>query len=538
MKKYLLVAFLFGSAFSVYSQFILSSGANVVVNSGSQIVAASIVNNGGTINNSGTISLSGNLTNNTSTLLNSSSSGTISFDGSSAQEITGDTDAEFYGTLKINNSSGVALTNTSTGSDQTVNGTLNFVSGKLSLNSFNLTLGSTDPTGVSSSAYIVTNSSGSLKRSVPADGSSTIVYNIGNSTYDPLSLQNGAAATTDVYSVRVADGKPSSFSGTTHIVNRYWVVSEANSGGSDITLTTQWNGAEELTGFDRSKSCIGKTTDNGATVNWGTDGSASGTDPYTKSEASLTSFGTFMVGDYYYGGIVIDLKAFLAAAYNTGNDNMDKTLNTAGLLPTTDPYSLSTTVSSVPTNAVDWVKIELRDAADNTSVLYSFARFIDQSGQVIEEDGSNFKMTGVASGSYYIAILHRNHFGVMSNSTVDLSNSPSLSFKTAQATAWQDGTISTNAAMKEVETGVFALWDGDANDDGSVKYNGASNDKNEILSVVGLSTPNNIISSYSDSDVNMDGEVKYNGASNDKNEVLGIVGLSTPSAIKSQHLPN
>jgi hypothetical protein len=36
----------------------------------------------------------------------------------------------------------------------------------------------------------------------------------------------------------------------------------------------------------------------------------------------------------------------------------------------------------------------------------------------------------------------------------------------------------------------------------------------------------------------MNGEVKYNGSSNDKNQILSVVGLSTPNAIKTAHIPN
>jgi len=538
MKKYLLFAFLFWSVVSVYSQVVISTGSHLVVNSGSVVVVNDIDNSGGVINNNGELKVLGNITNNTSGLFESTSTGTLSFEGSSAQEITGNYDVGFYGVVDINNSNGVNLTNTATGSNQSINGTLNFTSGKFLLNSFNLTLGSIDPTGTGTLTYIVTNSTGVVKRSVPADGSTVVTFPVGKSAYNPLLLQNSVASTTDTYSVKVVDSKPSNFSGTSHIVDRSWVITETVPGNSELTITTQWNSTEELTSFDRTVSTIGITTDDGTTVDWGSTSAATGSDPYTQTRSGVTDVGTLMVGDYYYGGISINLQAFLAAAYNSENGNMDKTLNTAGLIPTTDPYSLGTTVNSIPSNAVDWVKIELRDKNDITSILYSFARFINQSGQIIEEDGSNLNLTGVVKDSYYIAIVHRNHFGVISSSTVNLDSSPSLSFKTSQSNAWQDPTISSNAAMKEVEAGVFALWDGDANGDGEIKYNGTTNDKNEILSVVGLSTPNNIVSSYSDSDANMDGEVKYNGTSNDKNEILGVVGLSTPNAIKTEHLPN
>jgi len=539
MKKITLILLLAFASYFGHTQVTMVSGSTMNVDAGTTIIIEGFLTTTNTnLINEGTVLLEGDLENNTSDLFDASSSGTFTFGGSSAQEITGDNDVGFYGTVDIDNSNGVSITSTSTGADQTINGTLNFTSGLLTLNAFDILIGSTDPTNTTTAKYLQTNSTGVVNRSVPADGSTDVTFPVGNSAYNPIILKNSATATTDVYGVMVTDSKPASFTGTTHIVDRSWEISESVADDSDLTITTQWNDSEELTSFDETKSCVGVTTNAGATVSWGTSGSATGSDPYVRSQSGYTSVGAFMVGDYYYSGIEIDLQLFLAAAYNTTNLNMDKALNDASLLPTTDPYGLSTTVSSIPSTAVDWIKIELRDANDNTTVLYSFARFINQSGQVIEEDDSNFNMKGVTSGSYYIAVHHRNHFAVVSSSTVDLSSSPTLSFITAQATAYQDVTITTNEAMKQVEDGDWALWDGDANADGSIKYNGTSNDKNEILGIVGLSTPNTIVSSYSDSDLNMDGEVKYNGTSNDKNEILGIVGLSTPNDIKTEHLPN
>jgi hypothetical protein len=91
--------------------------------------------------------------------------------------------------------------------------------------------------------------------------------------------------------------------------------------------------------------------------------------------------------------------------------------------------------------------------------------------------------------------------------------------------------------MKEVETGVWALWAGDANGDGYVKYNGTNADRVSILTDVGTSTPGNIVTnSYSKTDVNLDGEIKYNGTNADRVSVLSIVG--NPGNIFEQHLPN
>lgn len=537
MKKVLLLAFLFGSAFSVYAQLVLSSSSQLVINSGSVVVANDVISNGGTITNNGEITILGDVTNNSGTLMDASS-GTVTFSGSSAQEITGTASSTFYGTININNSNGVALTATNTGADQSISGTLNFTSGKLTLNGFNLSIGTTNPTGVDASKYIVTNGVGSVKRSVPADGSTSVTFPIGNSAYNPITFQNSATGTTDNYAVRVSDSKPVNFAGTAHIVNRSWIVGEDTPDGSDLTVTTQWNAGEELADFDRVSSTVGTTSNNGTTVDWGSNSSASGSGPYANTTSGITSTGTLMEGDSYYSGLIIDLKAFLAGAYNATNDNMDKTLN--ALLPLTDPYGLSTTVSSVPATAVDWIKIELRDAGNHATVLHSFARFIDQDGQVINEDGTDCKMTGVISGSYYVAVVHRNHFGIVSNNTVNLASSPTLSFESVQALAWQNGSVTTNAAMKEVETGVFAMWDGDANGDGQVQYaSGANSDQVTVLNSVGSTTPGNIVSNtYSNSDVNIDGDIQYaSGANSDQVSILNVVGSTTPGNILSAHIP-
>ncbi len=542
VRVIILAAFIFGSSTNIIGAKIkLSGSASLRINSSVILSATSIENNStGTILNNGTIELTGNIINNNGTLIDASSTGTIKIKGTSGQQtITGTSGCEFYGTVEINNTDGLAFTDDATGASQSIPGNLTFTQGKLTLNAFNLTLGANDPTGVGASAYIVTNSTGIVKRSVPGDGSTNVLYPIGNSAYNPVTLQNSAIATTDNYGIRVVDSKPGSFSGTTNIVDRSWIITEYVAGGSDLTVTTQWNSGEELTNFDRTKSMLGVTTDDGANVTWGTPAAAGGSDPYTQSISGITTLGTFMVGDEFYDGILLDLKIWLAGAYNTTNDNMDKTLNTEGLLPLTDPYSLSTTVSAVPTNAVDWVKIELRDKTDNTSVLYSFARFVDQDGQIIEENETNFKMKGVTRDSYYIAVLHRNHMGIISNSTIDLNGaSPTLSFQSAQATAWQDGAITTNDAMKEVETGVFGLWDGDANADGEIQYEGSGPDRITILNTVGVSTPTNSISAtYSPVDTNMDGNIQYEGGNPDRVSILNVVGVSTPTQSFTAHLP-
>ena len=512
----------------IVDQLSLSSSSNIIINNGAAIVVNDIENTSGNIENNGTLTITEDVANNSGGLFDNTSTGTVNFSGGSAQTITGTSTLHFYGTLDINNTNGISIS----GSDQQIHGSLIFTEGNISLNNYNLEIGTTDPTGASASSYIATNGTGELKRTI---GANDVIFPVGNSSYNPIMLNNSGSS--DTYGVRVVDHEPENASNP-HMVDRSWVVSESTPGNSNLAVTPQWNQDEELTGFDRTNSVVGLTTDSGTNYSWGSSGNATGTDPYTHIGSGFTIVGEFTMGDDFYSGIVVDLKVFLMSAYSTSTHKMTTSLNTAGLLPTTDPYGLGITVTSVPTAAVDWVKIELRDKNDHTSILYSFARFIDENGQVIEEDGSNLKLKEVPKDSYYIAIIHRNHLGVISNSTVNLDSSPILDFTGDLSKAWDDPGITTNNAMKEAETGVYALWCGDANSDGTVSYNGTGNDRTTILTQVGENTPGNTVQdTYSANDVNMDGKVKYNGAGSDRSTILSVIGVSTPNSVCEEHLP-
>jgi len=148
-------------------------------------------------------------------------------------------------------------------------------------------------------------------------------------------------------------------------------------------------------------------------------------------------------------------------------------------------------------------------------------------------------MTGVSKTSYYVSVHHRNHLPVMSASTVDFTAaSPAFSFTTGLAQAWADAGVTSNNAMKEVETGIWGLWSGDANYDGIIKASGSNNDKQAMFNLLGVSTPGNTVSGYKNEDVNFDGIVKVSGANNDKQAIFNILGINTPGNIFNQHLPH
>jgi len=81
---------------------------------------------------------------------------------------------------------------------------------------------------------------------------------------------------------------------TSDAVNRTWIVTENTKGGSNVTLTLQWNAADELPGFDRT-SCF---LSHYLYPDWhsGPAGAANGTGPYTVSLSGITSFSPFGIG--------------------------------------------------------------------------------------------------------------------------------------------------------------------------------------------------------------------------------------------------
>jgi hypothetical protein len=69
-------------------------------------------------------------------------------------------------------------------------------------------------------------------------------------------------------------------------------VEEDVAGGSDLSLTVQWNSADELVNFDRSNCFISHYTTDWDIIG---AGAASGSDPYSISRSGITSLSPFAV---------------------------------------------------------------------------------------------------------------------------------------------------------------------------------------------------------------------------------------------------
>jgi len=202
---------------------------------------------------------------------------------------------------------------------------------------------------------------------------------------------------------------------------------------------------------------------------------------------------------------------------------------------------------------VDWVFVEVRDGSDYNTVVATKYALVQRDGDVVScIDGvSPVYFSCVCPGNYYVSIKHRNHLGVMTASTMALSaTTSSFDFSDPLANVWVKPSVSpgdiTNTPRHLVGT-KSVLWGGDAVNDKNSKFNGLTNDKQQIVVEFNNINTNNVLYQvYRNSDMNMDGKLKYNNTDNDKNWLLNLIlistagttNIATQNSIISQHTPN
>lgn len=377
------------------------------------LLAQQIIINGGNLNleNASLVVQDMNFVNNATF---NSTNGNVVLSGTTATNIAGTTETSFS-TLTITKTTNDVFLQ----QNADVTTFLQMQDGNLDVQTFELELVSPAIiTGADATQYIRTPSTGVLTQTVAANA---VVFPVGNSSYNPANMTN--AGTSDQFSMRVEDQVLETYPAGTavneDVANRAWHIDEGTIGGSDVTLSVQWNATEELTNFDRTASGIGSWE----STAWNPSGSytaatANGTS-WTQTLSGLTSFDVFVVQDEteLLGGLLLQLSVFMQGPHN-GTD-MDTDLRTGGLIPLSDPYGLGATVTSIPTDVVDWIKIEVRDPTNSSTILGEKAGFLRKDGQILDSDGNlgvRFSGLGVSSG--FVAVRHRNHLGIMTANAI------------------------------------------------------------------------------------------------------------------------
>ena len=193
----------------------------------------------------------------------------------------------------------------------------------------------------------------------------------------------------------------------------------------------------------------------------------------------------------------------------------------------------------------DWLLLELRDATTPATVIARRAAFIREDGRIVDLDGvSDVSFSNVANGNYHLVIRHRNHLAIRTATVIALNSTfcttpPALyDFSTAQAQAYQNPSITSNAAMKNFGGGVFGMWGGNGNSDGQVRATGLVSINDFLFLMNALSNnPANILSNvYNKADLNMDGTVRASGLASINDYLFLISALDfNPATIVIQH---
>lgn len=187
-----------------------------------------------------------------------------------------------------------------------ITGTLSFSGSYLKLGSYDLLIDNEgNISGFNKNGFVITDGTGRLKRgglgNTGQSGFVTFPVGTSLSSYTPLFLKN--TGTDDVFAVRVISGiyskydaedNPSGLTLTQFNVDKTWLVSEQDQGGSVATLTFEWNESDEQPGFLRN-FCFGSHYYNDR-WNQSVTASAGEAEPYSISIEGVTNFSPFGVG--------------------------------------------------------------------------------------------------------------------------------------------------------------------------------------------------------------------------------------------------
>ena len=217
---------------------------------------------------------------------------------------------------------------------------------------------------------------------------------------------------------------------------------------------------------------------------------------------------------------------------------MRSDLKTAGLIPTTDPYGMGASANpaliarSGTVAPVDWVMVQLRDNASPTTIVAEMAAMVQANGKVVMANGeSPLYFPGVPRAQYRVAAWHRNHLAAMTLNPTQLgAGVASLNFGDPAVAMY--GTEPRN-----ILGSIAALWGGDVDGNGTLRYTGGTNDRDPILVDVGGSVPTATTTGYLGSDVNLDGVVRYVGGTNDRDPILVNIGGAVPTNTRTEQLP-
>ncbi|MFW5726061.1 MAG: choice-of-anchor J domain-containing protein, partial [Bacteroidota bacterium] len=242
-------------------------------------------------------------------------------------------------------------------------------------------------------------------------------------------------------------------------------------------------------------------------------------------------------------GITLDLKVILEGAFSPGKSEMMHTIIN-DVLPLDQPYAPDLpyygnnnpewyyegdeAVDIMPENVVDWVLIELRDAAApseayTSTVISQKAALLLNTGEIVSTDLTMPVFDVEINEGLYVVIYHRNHLAVMSAEALteaggiyswDFTQSLDRAFHLYNRSSYGEG-------HKELGEGIFGMYGGDGDANGQIQ----AQDKNNVWNL------QSGFAGYFPADFDLNGQVQAQDKNNIWNANSGI-GTAVPGDSK------
>lgn len=371
---------------------------------------------------------------------------------------------------------------------------------------------------------------------------SVIVY--AHSSQIPANLTIDATGPDDIILV---EGQANDYAYTYIAVNNNNQLIAAVSQGADFTTLSDGNytiwGLSYYTGNGGSPSAVDPSQYVGQALNSLVDGNNCALLSSNNLELEVIDNGLPDMA-------LVAAKVFLGAAYmpptSGGLGTMRTDLRNLPDFPTTTPYGamyteVNSTGESIPPLSnllliedekaiVDWIFLELRDSSDPSQVLATRSALLQADGCIVDTDGNSYVTMPIVPGNYYLAIRHRNHLGIMTETAHTFSASipqAHLDFRDESTPTFSLGAPATAQGIPSgAPVGVHAMWGGNTNalapnGTSEVLYSGTDNDVASISARVfgdasnTLGFPTFPVPGYFVEDLNMDGTTIFSGTGND-----------------------
>ena len=133
-------------------------------------------------------------------------------------------------------------------------------------------------------------------------------------------------------------------------------------------------------------------------------------------------------------GIKLNATAFLEGPMNGGGTAMSSVLATNGLIPLTfNGESVSSASVFTANGIVDWVTVQIRVSGSpgSNTLLANGSRsaLLKSNGQIVDLDGiSPLSFPTIGTGTYNVAVLHRNHVAMRTSTGIAFTANATTSF--------------------------------------------------------------------------------------------------------------